>query len=601
VANQDLTGIWTADDGGRYYVHQIDSAIWWAGFSNDHGLYDGLTFCNIFSGILKGNEVSGQWAEVPRGATMNYGTLSVVPTFAADGSPVSFVATNQTGGFSATTWRFRSLTLPANLYPSIQDVFNNTYKNTYHSNFKLEYLGQLLEIVKDSMVLYGTLATGMNLPQDPFTNTFPHTWPRTYSAFRDMNHWYDADDIFVTQEDADLTCHVNVDTSYLPDDLYDGLTSEQSLLIDERISYLHPEMIMFAGSDNTDAPSQLLPGWAQTGANSVLVNGRPLNANVVITKPATSPQIAGMNQAVGDKVRVTGTMVLDTDHNPPIPFELHPVYAIDFINATNTTDISGVWGDQNGNTFYIHTVFDTVWMLIMRPLRDRTVAAVFRGNLVGNTATGDWVAIPYGNVTSFGNDMSLVIGSNALQLSIAGHNPWATENLIKLYDVPGHPCPLITHSIQLVNQASCEYPEVEGATVVYSVTLSPFTHDPFTTYAWTTDGGVPGNSSQATFQVSDLPRAGSEVTITVQVTLSGTCSYQATRQFTVLSQARAEELQHMCQTLHRVERDVQQVINQSVAPYSGGPAHRERIIEEAHHKVQELDRALAEMKRNLKQ
>lgn len=598
MANQDLTGVWAADDGGRYYVHQLGSAVWWAGLSSDHWLQNGLTFCNIFNGILKGNEVSGQWADVPRGGTMNFGTLTVVPTFNEDGSPSSFVTINQAGGFTATKWAFVSLALPPNLDLPLQDVFGKTYKNTYHSTLNLEYLAELLEIVKDSVVIYGNLKSGTNLPDDPFVNTFPHTWPRTYSAFRNMNHWWDAD---LTQWDADMTCHVAVDMSYLPTDLYDGMTSAHQSQVAEKLPMdLHPEMIMFSGKDTSESgePSQLLPGWAQTGGNSVLVNGRPLNANVVITKAATAPQIAGITPTLNGPVRVTGAMVLDVDHNPA-PLELHPVYAIDFINASNTDDISGVWGDRNGNTFYIHNVFGTIWMLIMRPFRDRTFAVVFRGSLVGNTASGDWVAIPYGMATSFGNEMSLVTGSNALQLSIAGHNPWAGEDLRKLYDAPGHPCPLFTLSIQLVNQGHCEFPEIEGATVVYIASFSPPVHSPFIVYGWATTGGVPGNDSQATFQVSNLPPAGTEVTVSVQVTLSS-CIYQGTRTFTTLSHVVSERLQHLCQSLRRVEKDIQEVISQSVMSQSGAPVRREQIIDKAHHEIVELGRTLAELKSNLK-
>ena len=282
--------------------------------------------------------------------------------------------------------------------------------------------------------------------------------------------------------------HVLPDMGYLPTDLYDGMTPDHQSQVAEKLRVdLHPEMIMFSGKDASESgePSQLLPGWAQSGGNSVLVNGKlPLNANVVITQAATAPQIAGINPVVGGPVRVTGAMILDVDHNPA-PLELHPVYAIDFINASSRDDISGVWGDRNGNTFYIHNVFGTIWMLITRPFRDRTFAVVFRGNLVGNTATGDWVAIPYGMATSFGNDMTLVTGPTALQLAIGGHNPWATEDLRKLYDVPGHPCLSVALSIQPVNQIPCDFPEVEGAAVVYSVNMSPPIHSPNIVYKWT--------------------------------------------------------------------------------------------------------------------
>ena len=130
MSNQDLTGIWGADDGGLYYVHQDGLAVWWAGFSNDYGLENGLSFCNVFSGVLKSNEVSGQWADVPRGATMSFGTLSLMAEFNADGSPAKMLGIDQTGGFSGTAWTFLCSTLP-NFDLPVQEVFDKTHKNTY--------------------------------------------------------------------------------------------------------------------------------------------------------------------------------------------------------------------------------------------------------------------------------------------------------------------------------------------------------------------------------------------------------------------------------------------------------------------------------------
>jgi len=154
MANRDLTGIWAADDGGYYYVHQNGLAVWWAGFSDDYGLQNGLSFCNVFSGVLKSNEVSGQWADVPRGATMNFGTLSL-------------------------TWAFVGLALPPDL--PLQEVFDKTHKNTYYLGFS-ETLGHVLDIVKDSVVIYGSLGNGDSDPVYPFTNTYPPSARMTLSA-----------------------------------------------------------------------------------------------------------------------------------------------------------------------------------------------------------------------------------------------------------------------------------------------------------------------------------------------------------------------------------------------------------------------------------
>ncbi len=68
---QGLTGTYTADDGGIYYVQQSGSVLWWAGLSldsgssADHQWHRGLSFTNVFCG--NGNSdgtITGEWAEV---------------------------------------------------------------------------------------------------------------------------------------------------------------------------------------------------------------------------------------------------------------------------------------------------------------------------------------------------------------------------------------------------------------------------------------------------------------------------------------------------------------------------------------------------------
>jgi hypothetical protein len=65
----DLTGVWTSDDGGSYFVHQVGNVVWWLGWApaNATDFHKGIQFTNVFRGIIAGNNsVSGEWADVPR-------------------------------------------------------------------------------------------------------------------------------------------------------------------------------------------------------------------------------------------------------------------------------------------------------------------------------------------------------------------------------------------------------------------------------------------------------------------------------------------------------------------------------------------------------
>ena len=66
----DLTGAWAGDDGGIYYVRQLDSAIWWNGMSSrDEGpALLGRHWNNVCRGeISEDLTIASEWADVPRG------------------------------------------------------------------------------------------------------------------------------------------------------------------------------------------------------------------------------------------------------------------------------------------------------------------------------------------------------------------------------------------------------------------------------------------------------------------------------------------------------------------------------------------------------
>jgi hypothetical protein len=95
-----LTGVWSADDVGTYYIRQRGSRVWWLGLSRDQG----RSFANVFRGTLQGRLITGEWADVPLGDASNSGTLSLSETGPPPGSTALF-QTSETGGFGAGEWK----------------------------------------------------------------------------------------------------------------------------------------------------------------------------------------------------------------------------------------------------------------------------------------------------------------------------------------------------------------------------------------------------------------------------------------------------------------------------------------------------------------
>jgi hypothetical protein len=94
----DLSGIWSANDGGTYYIKQLDNTVWWLGMSENNG----ESFTNVFKGIIKDNSIiNGEWIDVPKGATRNHGTL-LLNISNNEGTQLKKMI--QTGGFGVSLW-----------------------------------------------------------------------------------------------------------------------------------------------------------------------------------------------------------------------------------------------------------------------------------------------------------------------------------------------------------------------------------------------------------------------------------------------------------------------------------------------------------------
>src|ERR1700751_516342 len=84
LLSQDYSGTYMADDGAIYYVQQSGNLLWWAGMSLDPNLqadlqfHRGLQFTNVFRGTISNNEVTGEWSDVSRGVSLNFGVLDLL-------------------------------------------------------------------------------------------------------------------------------------------------------------------------------------------------------------------------------------------------------------------------------------------------------------------------------------------------------------------------------------------------------------------------------------------------------------------------------------------------------------------------------------------
>ncbi len=94
-APADLTGVWNCDDGGKYYIRQLGNKIWWYGESNPNS----PGWSNVMYGTLSGSSINGNWADVPKGGSLNNGIMKLNVE-----SNNRLTATQKTGGFGGSVW-----------------------------------------------------------------------------------------------------------------------------------------------------------------------------------------------------------------------------------------------------------------------------------------------------------------------------------------------------------------------------------------------------------------------------------------------------------------------------------------------------------------
>ena len=103
----ELTGAWLGNDDGVYYIRQIGNKVWWNGMSGQGGPADylGRDWNNVAAGELnKDLTIDLDWADVPRGGILGYGTLKFKVEETGDGN-TKLTKVSETGtGFGGETF-----------------------------------------------------------------------------------------------------------------------------------------------------------------------------------------------------------------------------------------------------------------------------------------------------------------------------------------------------------------------------------------------------------------------------------------------------------------------------------------------------------------
>ena len=102
LAPPNISGFYTCDDGGHYYIKQIGQEVHW------FGEHPGGGWANVFKGTLNGYQLTGQFYDVPKGRAQGSGSL----TLAVNSSGTAITKVSSTG-FGGSNWT--KTTRPANL------------------------------------------------------------------------------------------------------------------------------------------------------------------------------------------------------------------------------------------------------------------------------------------------------------------------------------------------------------------------------------------------------------------------------------------------------------------------------------------------------
>lgn len=324
-----LTGTYHGDDGSIYYVQRSSNTLWWAAMSLDKDppsaklqWHRGLDYTNVFRGTINSdNTVTGEWCDVPRGASLDGGTLTI--RFGRIGGVIQFTRIAATGNFKTATWHKSDPLDDLKVNGATMDIF--TRFDQVHKNDH-EKISDNLKPYRDQTVLYGRLIIShleylndncveLEVPHVNYGPAEPRIFQGTdkgqcghegalFLNFGRQDREYDDFACFHASDgDGDFDMRLKVDLNKLEPDFYttgwgdrtsgpkvfalklNAAITREKLGFAANEAYMGLEAIMYGRpgtcDDNRASPVNgglsMLPGWADLSSNSVLINGRPIN------------------------------------------------------------------------------------------------------------------------------------------------------------------------------------------------------------------------------------------------------------------------------------------------------------------------------------
>jgi hypothetical protein len=396
-----------ANDGGMYFFRQVGDTLWWLGASGGL-MHPGLEFCNVFRGAVTASAVTGDWSCVPRGAASGRGTLMLRPA-----GEHQLLRVGGSGGFGASIWRRTS----NSAWPVVAaaQAFEATLKNVVGdlNGCAKTTLAGALQPLRDSVSVFAVVARSTDDSAPPVRVGYPAAFDIplqdfTYSEFICLNEPAALGN--GDQPDGDVTFWFRADggqvTARQPG-FFAGVEPWRHQIERKLASPAEAAILMFGrsadcGDQGAETALPCFPGWAErTIGSTVTFNGKPIHVVVppLMGGPPGKPNFLA-ELSFGDPVRVTGALAFDLGHGSGNPgkLEIHPVYAVEKITATFARDLSGAWGDDAGNTYYLRhdLTDDTVWYAAVSPLGGAAFGQVFHGNFLPDHVVGEVVALDFG-------------------------------------------------------------------------------------------------------------------------------------------------------------------------------------------------------------
>jgi hypothetical protein len=137
----NLTGRWSCNDGGTYYLRQIGKALYWYGEADFGGQ---PAWANVFSGSIRDGRITGQWSDVPKGRSSGAGNLAL--EIKNQGTVLRSV--EKSGGFKGSRWvRKKTAAAVSRTLPQAQPERGEDCVAFHPSTVRLEQINGRWKIV----------------------------------------------------------------------------------------------------------------------------------------------------------------------------------------------------------------------------------------------------------------------------------------------------------------------------------------------------------------------------------------------------------------------------------------------------------------------